>query len=116
MTLNDLDMKMCDNGNNHLNADTRERLWFTAIFEWGNQKVCQVIFIRVLCGLKSSGAKWKKTFADYIWHTLGFELCVGEDDNLYLKFEKDEQGSKYYIYILVYADNVLFIHKNGKTV
>ena len=34
--LNDLDIKMCDIGNAYLNAENKERLWFTAGSEWGN--------------------------------------------------------------------------------
>ena len=83
--MNDLDKKMCDIGNAYLNSDTKERLWFTAGSEWVNIKWCQVIRVPELYGLKLSGAEWKKTFADYVWRTLGFQPCVGVDENLYLK-------------------------------
>ena len=110
--LNDLDIKMCDIGNAYLNAETRERIWFTAGGEWGDRTGCPVIIVRALYGLKSSGAEWKKTFADYIKHTLGFEPCIGADDNVYLKPEKDSDGNEFYSYIIVYVDDVLVIHKD----
>ena len=110
--LNDLEVKMCDIGNAYLNAETRERLWFTAGPEWGDRMGYQVIIVRALYGLKSSGAEWKKTFADYIRHTLGFEPCIGADDNVYLRPEKDENGVEYYSYIIVYVDDVLCISKD----
>ena len=100
--LNDLDIKMCDIGNAYLNVETRERLWFTAGKEWGVEKAdCQVIIVRALYGLKSSGAEWKKTFADYIKNTLGYTPCIGADDNVYLREEKDEMGNEYYSYIVL---------------
>ena len=54
--MNDWDIKMCDIGNAFLNAETRERVWFTAGSEWGNKKGRQVTTIPALHGLKSSGA------------------------------------------------------------
>ena len=109
--LNDLDIQMCDIGNAYLNAETRERLWFVAGDEWGDRAGCPVIIVRALYGLKSSGAEWKKNFADYIRHTLGFEPCIGADDNVYLKPEKDSDGNEYYSYMIVYVDDVLILHK-----
>ena len=110
--LNDLDIKMCNIGNAYLNAETRERLWFAAGSKWGDRAGYPVIIVRALYGLKSSGAEWKKTFADYIKHTLGFEPCIGADDNVYLKPEKDKDGNEYYSYLIVYVDNVLLLHKD----
>ena len=69
--LNNLDVKMCDIGNAYLNAETRERLWFTAGQEWGSRARYEVIIVRALYGLKTSGAKWKKTFSSYIKNNLG---------------------------------------------
>ena len=60
VALSDLDINMCDIGNYYLNVETRERLWFTAGDEWGNRKGYQVIIIRELYVLKSSGSKWKR--------------------------------------------------------
>ena len=110
--LNDLDVRMCDIGNAYLNAETRERLWFRAGKEWGSRAGCEVIIVRALYGLKSSGAEWKKTFASYIRDTLGYSSCIGADDNVYLRLEKNEQGEEYYSYLVVYVDDVLSIHKD----
>ena len=54
----------------------------------------------------------EETFADYIWHTLGFEPCVGSDYNVYLRLENDEHGNEYYSYIIVYMDNLLCIQQD----
>ena len=115
--LNDLDIQMCDIGSAYLNAETRERVWFKAGAEWGDVRAgSQVIIIRALYGLKSSGAEWKKTFSDYIKYTLGYEPCVGADDNIYLRAEKTSDGQEYYSYLVVYVDDVLCINKDPKKV
>ena len=82
--LNNIEVKMCDIGNVYLNVETRERLWFTAGQEWGSRAGYEVIIVRALYGLKTSGAKWKKTFSSYIKNTLGYSACNGADDNVYL--------------------------------
>ena len=92
--LNDLDIKMFDIVNAYLNSETRERLWFTAGQEWGSRSGYEVIIVRALYGLKTSGAKWKKTFSSYIKSTLGYSACIGADDNVYLRADKDEDGNK----------------------
>ena len=94
--LNNLDIKICDIGNVYLNAETRERLWFTAGQEWGSRAGYEVIILRALYGLKTSGAEWKKTLSSYIKNTLGYSACIGADDNVYLQAEKDEDGNDYY--------------------
>ena len=73
---------MCDIGKKYLNTETRERLWFTDGSEQVNTKGFQFIIIRALYGLTTFGAEWKKKFADYMWHTLGFEPFFGADDNV----------------------------------
>ena len=62
--------------------------------------------------IKTSGAEWKKTFSSYIKNTLGYSACIGADNNMYLRAEKDEDGNEYYSYLVVYVDNVLSIHKD----
>ena len=87
--LNDSDIEMCDIANAYLNVETRERVWLTAGSEWGESKEgCRVIIIRALYGLISSEAEWKKTFADYIQNTLGFEPCIGANGKCILASEE----------------------------
>ena len=80
--LNDLCINMRDIGSYYMNVDTKERLQFTAVSEWVNRQIRQVINICALYGFKSSGEEWKKTFAYFIRHTLGFEPFFGADDNV----------------------------------
>lgn len=104
--LNGLDVKMCDIGNAYLNAETRERVYFVAGSEWGQQEGETVIIVRALYGLKTSGAEWKRHFADTLRHVLGFTPSRA-DDNVWMKRCKRENGDDYYSYILVYVDDVL---------
>ena len=57
--LNGLDVLSCDIGNAYLNAPCREKIWFKAGPECGENagKVCKLV--RALYGLRSSGAAWR---------------------------------------------------------
>lgn len=109
--LNNLDIRMCDIGNAYLNAETREKVYFTAGPEWGAKQGESVLIVRALYGLKTSGAEWKKHFADTLRYVLGFKPSLA-DDNVWLKECTKEDGSKYYTYILVYVDDVLCVGEN----
>lgn len=109
--LNNLDVKMCDIGNAYLNATTREKVYFTAGSEWSDQQGETVIIVRALYGLKTSGAEWKRHFADTLEHTLQFKASRA-DDNVWMKKCKKADGTEYYSYILVYVDDVLCISEN----
>ena len=61
--LNDIDIKMCDIGNAYLNAETRERLCFTAGQEWGSRAGYEVIIVRALYGFKK---KWRRMEEDVL--------------------------------------------------
>ena len=105
--LNDLDVLSCDIGNAYLNAPCREKIWFKAGLECGNElvgKVCKLI--RALYGLKSSGASWRKMFKDHIVQHLGFTPSITDPDMYYRKAKRPD-GSMYYELLLVYVDDVL---------
>ena len=106
--LNDLDIRMCDIGNAYLNAKTREKVYIIAGPEWGDKEGETVLIVRALYGLKSSGAEWKRHFADTLRHVLKFTPSLA-DDNVWMKKCKRPDGSTYYSYILVYVDDVLCI-------
>jgi hypothetical protein len=83
--LNNLDIDMCDIGNAYLNAYTRERLWLTAIQEWRNRAGYEVIIVRALYGLKSSGTELKNTFSSYIkTHTRIFSMYRSRQQCIHL--------------------------------
>ena len=90
-----------------MNAPCREKIWFKAGLECGNElvgKVCKLI--RALYGLKSSGASWRKMFKDHIQQHLGFTPSITDPDMYYRKAKRPD-GSMYYELLLVYVDDVL---------
>lgn len=110
--LNDLDLLACDIGNAYLNAPCREKIWFKAGLECGNElvgKVCRIV--RALYGLKSSGASWRKMFKDHIVQHLDFTPSIVDPDLYYRKAERPD-GTLYYELLLVYVDDVLAISHN----
>ena len=107
---NNLDIQMRDIGNVYLNVKTRERVWFKAGTEWGDARAgSQVIIIRALYSLKSSGSETKKTFLDYIRHTLGYDHCVGVDGNIYC-VRKRQVTDKNTIVTLSYMLTTYYVH------
>jgi hypothetical protein len=57
--LNDLKVLAADIGNAYINADAREKVYFVAGDEFGfSLKGRNVIIVKALYGLKSSGAAW----------------------------------------------------------
>ena len=54
----------------------------------------------------------EEKISDYIRYTLGYDPCVGADNNIYLRTEKTSDGREYYSYLVVYVDDVLCIHKD----
>ena len=43
---------------------------------------------------------------------MGYDPCIGADDNVYLKASNDNNGNQYYSYLVVYVDDVLCIDKD----
>jgi hypothetical protein len=66
--LNDLEILAADKGNAYLNADTREKVYFVAGDEFGaHMKGRNVIIVKALYGLKSSGAALRAHFAEELF-------------------------------------------------
>ena len=105
--LNDLDILACDISNAYLNAPCRERIWFVAGLECGKSLEGKVMkLVRVLYGLKSSGASWRKMFKDHVVDKLEFTPSVVDPDMYYQRNVKAD-GTEYYELLLVYVDDVL---------
>ena len=78
--LNGIDLQAADIGNAYLNAPCREKIWFAAGPEFGEPQGKCVIVVRALCGLKSSGAAWRKLLQDLLINELGFEPTKADRD------------------------------------
>jgi hypothetical protein len=112
--LNDLEILAADIGHAYINADTREKVYFIAGDEFGaHMKGRNVIIVKALYGLKSSGAAWRAHFAEAL-HDLGYTSSLADPDVWYRKEVKPD-GSQYYGYVLVYVDDILAISHDPRT-
>lgn len=106
--LNDIQISSCDIGNAYLNAPCREKIWFEAGPELGEEEGMAMIVTRALYGLRSSGASWRSMFSSFIINTLGFEPTVADAD-VYRRKSVKSNGEAYYELLLCYVDDVLLV-------
>jgi hypothetical protein len=93
--LNDMDLLAADIGNVYLNADTKEIVYMTAGPEFGAElEERQVIIIKALYGLKSSGAAWRAHLANTL-RDMGFTSFLADADVWY-RAAKKPCGYQYY--------------------
>ena len=92
--MNDLDVGACDIGNAYLNAPCREKVWFEAGKECGEDAGKAMIITRALYGLRSSGAAWRAMFSNFIINQLGF-TSTNVDQDVYRRksFYTDKNGN-----------------------
>ena len=106
--LNDLEISSCDIGNAFLNAECREKIWFEAGSELGQDRGKAMIVTRALYELKSSGAAWRSMFSNFIIQQLDFDPTIVDAD-VYRRKNFKEDGTPYYELLLCYVDDVLLI-------
>ena len=110
--LNDLEVKTAETMNVYLTTPVIEKIWTMLGPELGQDCGKMAIVVRALYGLKSAGAAFRNHPVDCMSH-LGYESCKADKD-VWLKAETGpSDGHKYYSYILLYVDDVLYIHHNG---
>ena len=112
--LNDLDILAADVKNAYLNANVRERIWFVGGIETGEGcgKVC--VLVKALYGLKSSGAAWRKHFAETL-RRMNF-VPTEADPDVWLRPATTEAGFEYYEMVCVYVDDILCVSKDHKAI
>ena len=95
----------CDLENAYLNAPCREKIWFEASIECGEDqgKVCVVV--RSLYGLKSAGAAFRSSLAQ-ILQDIGYVSSKANPDVWLRKAVRDD-GHKYYEMLFVYVDDIV---------
>ena len=112
--LNGLDVCAADVGNAYLNAPTREKVYTVAGKEFGSHAGKNVLIVRALYGLKSSGAAWHAHLAQSL-RDLGFTPCLADPD-IWMKRAVKPDGFKYWEYLLVFVDDLLLVsHDVSKT-
>ena len=113
--LNGLEILAGDVQNAYLNAPTKEKCWFKAGLEFGNELVgLPVKIVRALYGLKSSGARWR----DHLAQTLrdaGFKGSYADPD-VWMRRSCKPDGTEYWEYVLSYVDDVLAISHDPKKI
>jgi hypothetical protein len=79
--------------------------------EFGDDAEKRALIVRALYGLKSAGAAFRNHLAECMKH-LGWHPCLAERD-LWMKAEtRPYDGVLYWAYILIYVDDILFVHND----
>ena len=114
--LNDLNIEAADIGNAYLNAPPREKVFIKCGPEFGPELQDRyAIIVRALYGLKSSGASWRSFLARVLNEDLNFSMCRADND-VWFKAAKKADGTRYYIYVLVYTDDILCVAEHPKLI
>ena len=99
--LNGLELWQTDVGNAYLEAMTKEKVYVIAVPEFGKEMQGLLLVIRrAIYGLKTSGLRWHKKFADVL-REMGFIPCPAEPD-IWMRDMQDD----HYEYIAVYCDDL----------
>ncbi len=88
----------------YLEAETKEKVCFTAGPEFGKLAGHTFIIFKALYGLRTSGASWHQRFADTLCD-LGYRPCKADYD-VWIK----DCGS-HYEYVCVYVDDIMHMSK-----
>ena len=107
--LNGLDLWATDIGNAYLESYTKEKVYIKAGPEFGDREGHFLVISKALYGLKSSGLRWHKRFADVL-RDMGFFLSKAETD-IWMR----QQGD-HYEYIAVYVDDLLIASKKPEAI
>ena len=113
--LNGLDLQAADIGNAYLNAECREKIWFEAGPEFGEDQGKCILIVRALYGLKSSGAAWRRLLQDMIIGELGFTPSKADRD-VYIRPATAKDGFEYYEMLLVYVDDLLVLSEDAGSI
>jgi hypothetical protein len=112
--LKDLNVKMADIENAYPTAPITEKIWTLLGPEFGDDAGKWALIVRALYGLKSAGAAFRNHLAECVKH-LGWEPCRADRD-LWMKAEtRQNDGVRYWAYILIYVDDILCVHHDPGT-
>ena len=100
-------MYAADVGNAYLNAPCREKIWFEAGPEFGEDQGTIMVIKKALYGLKSSGASWRAMLAELLV-SLKY-ISSKADPDVWMRRQTKPNGDQYYEMVLVYVDDILHI-------
>jgi hypothetical protein len=110
--LNGLQVLACDIQNAYLTAPCREKIWTTAGPEFGSDAEKNMLVVRALYGLKSSGAAFRAFLAETLYD-IGYTPSKADPD-VWMRPAIKGNGFKYWEYVLCYVDDVLSISDDPK--
>ena len=114
--LNEIDVTCADVMNAFLQAPSSEKHYVICGPEFGIEHVGKrALIVRALYGGKTSGSDFWKHLRTCMDH-LGFKSCPADPDVWMHEAQKDEDGTLYWEYILLYCDDALAVLINGEMV
>jgi hypothetical protein len=75
--LKDIDVLACHTQNAYINTEMIEKVWFCGGDKMSTDKGKIIVIIRVVYGLKSSGARWREHMAQTLCN-IRFQSCKAE--------------------------------------
>ena len=106
--LNDLDIMVGDIGNAYLEAYTKEKIYFIAGPEFGELEGTIMLVSKAIYGLKTSGARYCKHFADFLLKR-GWIQSRAHPDIWML-----DKGT-HWEYLCVYVDDIMVMSKDPQS-
>ncbi len=104
----DTSLSDADIMNAYITAPNKEKIWTLLGSKFGKDKHHKAIVVRALYGLTSASVAFRSHLADCM-RQLGYESNKADPD-LCMKVCTQDTGSapeKYYLYILIYVDDIL---------
>ena len=101
--------------NAYIQAPLAENIWTILGKEFGPYDGNPAVVVRDLYGHKSSGASFCNHLVDCMNH-MDYMPCPTYPDSWMKPMVIMTDGAEYYVYILLYVDDILFIHHDAKSV
>ena len=114
--LNDLKVEAADIQQAYLNAPCAEKYYIICGPEFGKElQGRKAIVVKALYGLRSAGQAWRRFCSDALKHSMGFEPCKADND-VYMKKATTSQGKAYWIYVLIFTDDILVVAEDPRSI
>ena len=75
----------------------------------------KAIVVKAIYGLRESGSQWRNWCADVLKNYLDYEPCKADND-VYMKKATTTDGRAYWIYVLVFTDDLLVVAENPREI
>ena len=109
ITLNHFPVKVAEIRNDYIPAPVTEKIWTVPGPDFGKDSVRKAIVVREIYGLKIAGYAFLNHLDDCMHH-LVFLPCLYKIDLWMKPMVRPDDGFNYYVYLLIYVDDVMVIH------